>query len=72
MSNPVEAVLEPSTEGERVRDELYAQAAKHYGAKELATLTIAIGQVCSWIPIALIGKPLPGMPPDETWTSGAG
>lgn len=67
----VEAVLQPSTEGERVPDELYAQAAKHYDAKTLATLTIAIGQVCFWVPIALIGKPLPGMPPAETWTSGA-
>lgn len=67
----VEAVLQPSTEGERVPDELYAQAAKHYDAKALATLTIAIGQVCFWIPIALIGRPLPGRPPAETWTSGA-
>jgi alkylhydroperoxidase family enzyme len=67
----VEAVLQPSTDGERVPDELYAQAAKHFDAKALATLTAVIGQVCFWIPFALIGKPLPGMPPAETWTSNA-
>jgi alkylhydroperoxidase family enzyme len=67
----VEAVLQPSTARERVPDELYAQAAKHYDAKALATLTAVIGQVCFWIPFALIGKPLPGMPPAETWTSNA-
>lgn len=67
----VEAVLQPSTAGERVPDELYAQVAKHYDAKALATLTIVIGQVCFWIPVALIGKPLPGRPPAETWTSDA-
>jgi alkylhydroperoxidase family enzyme len=67
----VEAVLQPSTVGERVPDELYAQAAEHYDAKALVTLTAAIGQVNFFIPFALIGKPLPGKPPSETWTSDA-
>jgi alkylhydroperoxidase family enzyme len=67
----VEAVLQPSTDGERVPDELYAQAAKHYDTKALVTLMAAIGQVNFFIPFALIGKPLPGRPPAETWTSDA-
>jgi alkylhydroperoxidase family enzyme len=67
----VEAVLQPSTEGERVPDELYAQAAEHYDAKALTTLMAAIGQANFFIPFALIAKPLPGMPPAETWTSDA-
>ena len=64
----VEAVLQPSPAGEKVPDELYAQAAEHYEPKALATLTIAIGQANFFMPVALIGKPLPGMPPAETWT----
>jgi AhpD family alkylhydroperoxidase len=64
----VEAVLQPSTQGERVSDELYAQASKHYDDKALATLTIAIGQVNFFIPLALIGKPLPGVKPSEQWS----
>jgi alkylhydroperoxidase family enzyme len=65
----VEAVLQPSTDGERVPDELYARVAEHYDAKALATLAAAIGQVNFWIPFALIGKPIPGRPPSDTWTS---
>jgi alkylhydroperoxidase family enzyme len=64
----VEAVLQPSTAREKVPDELYGQAAAHYDPKALATLTIAIGQASFWMPVALIGKPLPGMAPAETWT----
>jgi alkylhydroperoxidase family enzyme len=64
----VEAVLQPSTAREKVPDELYAQAAEHFEPKALATLAIAIGQANFWMPVALIGKPLPGMPPAETWT----
>ena len=43
---PVEAVLQPPAHGERVSDELYAEAAKHHDPNALATLTTAIGQVC--------------------------
>jgi alkylhydroperoxidase family enzyme len=65
----VEAVLHPSTAGqEKVPDELYAQAAEHYDPKALVTLAIAIGQAMFFMPVALIGRPLPGMPPAETWT----
>jgi alkylhydroperoxidase family enzyme len=62
-------VLQPATNEERVPDELYAEAAKHYDQKALATLAIAIGQASFWMPVALIGKPLPGRPAAETWTS---
>ncbi|MFC8448687.1 carboxymuconolactone decarboxylase family protein [Kitasatospora sp. NPDC057223] len=55
----VEAVLLPSPHGERVPDGLYAEAARHYDPTALATLTIAIGQVNFFVPLALIGKPLP-------------
>lgn len=65
----VEAVLRPSAAGEeKVSDELYAQAAGHYDPKALATLAVAIGQAMFFMPVALIGKPLPGMPPAQTWT----
>ncbi len=64
----VEAVLQPSVHGERVSDALYAEAAEHYDAQALATLAIAIGQVNFFVPLALIGKPLPGCPPEDQWT----
>ena len=64
----VEAVLQPSTQGERVPDELYAHAAKHYDATALATLAIAIGQVNFFVPLAVIGKPQPGVSPAQQWT----
>ena len=64
----VEAVLLPSDSGERVSDELYAEAARHYDHKALATLIMAIGQVNFFIPLALIGKPLPGVSPSESWS----
>ncbi|RSN50632.1 MULTISPECIES: carboxymuconolactone decarboxylase family protein [Actinomadura] len=63
----VEAVLTPDPHGERVSDELYAQASAHYDDKALATLTMAIGQVGFFIPLALIGKPLPGVAPAQQW-----
>ena len=63
----VEAVLTPNPHGERVTDELYAEASAHYDDKALATLTMAIGQVCFFVPLALIGKPLPGVAPSAQW-----
>jgi alkylhydroperoxidase family enzyme len=59
----VEAVLTPNPFGERVGDELYARAAAHYDDKALWTLTLAIGQICFFIPVALIAKPIPGQEP---------
>ncbi len=64
----VEAVLTPNPAGERVPDELYAEAARHYEPKALTTLTLAIGQVNFFVPLALIGKPVPGVAPSEQWT----
>ena len=63
-----EAVLKPSTRGERVPDEIYTEASKHYDEKAMATLMIAIGQICFWIAVALIGKPLPDVPDTDSWT----
>ena len=59
----VEAVLTPDPSGERVPDELYARAAAYYDNEALWTLTMAIGQMCFFIPVALIGKPIPGKEP---------
>ncbi|MFD1938494.1 MULTISPECIES: carboxymuconolactone decarboxylase family protein [Nonomuraea] len=58
----VEAVLTPNPSGERVPDALYAKASAHYDDKALWTLTLAIGQICFFIPVALIAKPIPGRP----------
>ncbi|MFF9490389.1 carboxymuconolactone decarboxylase family protein [Streptomyces sp. NPDC014676] len=63
----VEAVLRPGGHGERVPDDLYARAAEHYDDKALATLAMAIGQVNFFTPLALIGKPLPGVSMAEQW-----
>jgi alkylhydroperoxidase family enzyme len=62
----VEAVLNPNPSGERVPDELFARASAHYDHTALWTLTMAIGQMCFFIPVALIGKPIPGQEPH--WT----
>lgn len=61
----VEAVLQPSTQGERVPDALYAEVAEHYDDEGIAALAVAIGQVNFFVPLALIGKPLPGASPAE-------
>ncbi|SDH58232.1 alkylhydroperoxidase AhpD family core domain-containing protein [Sinosporangium album] len=63
----VESVLTSNPFGERVPDELYARASEQYDDKALATLIMAIGQVCFFLPLALIGKPLPGVSPAEQW-----
>jgi alkylhydroperoxidase family enzyme len=59
----VEAVLTPNPSGERVPDELYARASAHYDDKALWTLTLAIAQMCFFIPVALIARPIPGQEP---------
>jgi alkylhydroperoxidase family enzyme len=61
-----DAVLTPNSYAERVPDELYTRASAHYDTKGLWTLTMVIGQMCFWIPVALIGKPVPGKEPH--WT----
>ncbi|MGW6057371.1 carboxymuconolactone decarboxylase family protein [Streptomyces sp. NPDC055189] len=62
-----EAVLQPSTHGERVSDELYARAAEHYEPTALSTLMFAIGQVSFFIAVALIAKPVPGRSFSDPW-----
>lgn len=56
-----EAVLTPNPSGERVPDELYARASALYDTRALWTLTMAIGQICFFIPVALIARPIPGV-----------
>ncbi|MEU4829456.1 carboxymuconolactone decarboxylase family protein [Streptosporangium sp. NPDC023615] len=64
----VEAVLVPNPAGERVPDELYARAAAHYDDKALWTLTLAIGQICFFVPVALVARPIPGRPLGHNYT----
>jgi alkylhydroperoxidase family enzyme len=59
----VEAVLNPNPFGQRVDDDLFARASAIYDDKALWTLTLAIGQICFFIPVALIAKPVPGREP---------
>ncbi|MFG1703448.1 hypothetical protein ACFLIM_09650 [Nonomuraea sp. M3C6] len=59
--------VKPTRSGERVSDELYARASEQYDDRALATLIMAIGQVCFFLPLALIGKPLPGVSLAEQW-----
>jgi hypothetical protein len=63
----VEATFVPDAGNERVSDALYAQACSLHDDKALATLAFAIGQVSFFIAVALIGKPLPGRSPSESW-----
>ncbi|MER5201381.1 carboxymuconolactone decarboxylase family protein [Streptomyces sp. NPDC002755] len=63
-----EAVLQPSSWGERVSDELYTEVARHYDDMAIATLALVIGQAGFWGAFALIGKPVPGVGPAEQWT----
>jgi alkylhydroperoxidase family enzyme len=64
----VEAVLTPNPAGERVPDELFARAAAHYDEEALWTLTVAIGQICFFVPVALIAKPIPGKAPGKNYS----
>jgi alkylhydroperoxidase family enzyme len=59
----VEAVLTVNPAGERVPEELYARASAHYDTKALWTLTLAIGQMCFFIPVAVIARPIAGQEP---------
>jgi alkylhydroperoxidase family enzyme len=64
----LEAILASNPFGERVPEELYAKASAHYDDKALWTLTLAIGQICFFIPVALIAKPIPGRPPGKHYS----
>ncbi|MEO3818008.1 carboxymuconolactone decarboxylase family protein [Plantactinospora sp. B24E8] len=63
----VEAVLTPNPSGERVPDELFARAAGHYDDRAMWTLTLVISQICYFIPVALVAKPIPGAPLGENY-----
>ncbi|AXB41666.1 carboxymuconolactone decarboxylase family protein [Amycolatopsis albispora] len=63
----VEAVMTPNPSGERVSDELFARASAVYSDEALWTLTVAIGHFSLFVPVALIGKPLPGRPPGQNY-----
>ena len=58
----MEAVLTQNPSGGRVSDELFAKASAHYDDTALWTLTMAIGQICFFITVALIARPIPGKP----------
>jgi len=64
----VEAVLTPNPFGERVSDELFAKASVHYDDTAMWTLTLAIAQICFFIPVALIAKPIPGKAVGENYS----
>ncbi|TKK85261.1 carboxymuconolactone decarboxylase family protein [Herbidospora galbida] len=61
----VEAVLAP---GPHVPDDLFDRAAAHYDDHALWTLTVAIGQICFFIPVALIARPIPGRPVGQNYS----
>ncbi|MFJ7216202.1 carboxymuconolactone decarboxylase family protein [Amycolatopsis sp. NPDC098790] len=63
-----EAVLTPNPLGERVSDELFARASACYDDKALWTLTLALSQMCFFLPVALIAKPVPGKPLGKNYT----
>lgn len=64
----VEAVLSTNPGGERVPDELYARVAAHYDDQALWTLTLVISQMCFFIPVALIARPIPGKRPGTNYS----
>ena len=68
----VEAVLTPNPFSERVPDELFARAARHYDDKALWTLVLAISQICFFVPVAVVAKPIPGMPPGRNYSEKPG
>ncbi|MQM25487.1 carboxymuconolactone decarboxylase family protein [Glycomyces albidus] len=63
----VDAVYAPEVSDRHVSDALYAEAAKHYDEAALMTLAGVIGQVGFFVPLALIGLPAPGLPPEQQW-----
>lgn len=54
-----DAVFQPATHGERVPDDLYAEVAKHYDDKAMATLMVVLASAGFWMNVALINKPTP-------------
>lgn len=62
-----EAVHTPNPTGERVSDDLFDEAKKHFSDKELVVLTGVLGQIGYFIPLALIGNPKVGVSFAEQW-----
>jgi alkylhydroperoxidase family enzyme len=55
-----EAVFQPNARGaERVPDDLFAEASKHYDDKALSTLLVVLASAGFWMNIALVLKPPP-------------
>jgi AhpD family alkylhydroperoxidase len=55
-----EAVFQPNARGEeRVPDDLFAEASKHYDEKALSTLMVALASAGFWMNVALVLKPPP-------------
>ncbi len=55
-----EAVFQPNAQGqERVPDDLYAKASKHYDKRAMATLMAVLGSASFWMTIAVVLKPPP-------------
>ncbi|MGV9365240.1 carboxymuconolactone decarboxylase family protein [Amycolatopsis sp. NPDC003731] len=57
-----DAVFTASSVTERVPDELFARASACYDDKALWTLTLVLSQMSYFVPVALIAKPIPGLP----------
>ncbi|HEY3471516.1 MAG TPA: carboxymuconolactone decarboxylase family protein [Amycolatopsis sp.] len=57
-----EAVLTPNPLGERVSDELFARVSAVYDDKALWTLVLVLSQICFFVPVAVVAKPIPGAP----------
>ncbi|GAA4457519.1 carboxymuconolactone decarboxylase family protein [Phytohabitans houttuyneae] len=56
-----EAVFQPAERGrERVPDDLYAEVAKHYDDKALATLMTVLASAGFWMTVAMVLKPPAG------------
>jgi alkylhydroperoxidase family enzyme len=62
-----EAVHTPNPTGERVSDELFDEARKHFSDEEIVVLIGVLGQIGFFIPLALIGNPKVGVPFTEQW-----
>lgn len=55
-----DAVFQPGARGEeRVPDDVFAEAAKHYDDKALSTLLVVLASAGFWMNIALVLKPPP-------------
>ncbi|MEO3763304.1 carboxymuconolactone decarboxylase family protein [Streptomyces sp. B5E4] len=55
-----DAVFRPAAHGgERVPDDLYAEVAKHYDGKAMATLMLLLAAAGFWMNVALVNRPAP-------------